>query len=254
MAVDVNVTKQGGSDSITTIRLGIAAAATGLALAQTPAAAGNLTLNGTLIVGGAYSSNGARRMVTVSDNVGDTTQNVTFTGTDRYGNKLLETVTLNGTNIVTTSNDFLTVTQVAIDGATLGNVTVGTSATASGAWVMIERAKNNPINIQLRATLVTGSATFSVQETVDDPNFQGNLLPSGQPYDGALFPIETNNGVSVGGNYPPIAFDDATISAKSATTNGTITAPFWAYRLTVTTGTGTVQLQGLTALTGMSAM
>lgn len=253
MAADTNVTRQNGSDAIATICMAVAAAATALAAAQAVAAAGNLTLNGTLIVAGAYTSTGARRMVAVSTDAGDTTQTVTFYGTNRDGATISEVVTLNGVTIVTSKLDFLTVTRVAVSAATTGNLTAGTSAKASGAWIMIERAKNCPISLQLRTTLVSGAATWSVEETMDDPNGANGLGANGQSYEGALFPYELNAAsVSVGGNYPPVAFDDATITAKSASINGTIVAPFWAYRLTVTAGTGVVQLQGLAALTGMS--
>lgn len=241
MASDVNVTKQNGSDSITTIAMAVAAAATGLAQAQAVAAAGNLNLNGALIAAAAYTSTGARRMVCVSTDAADTTQTVTFYGTNRDGIAQTEAVTLNGVTIVTTQLDFLTVTRVAVSAATAGNMTAGTSAKASGAWVPIDRAANNPINIQLRGRLVTGAGTFSVEETMYDPN--GNQ-------DGTLFPaaLGADGTTQVGTLYPPEAFDDATITAKAATTNGTIAAPFWAYRLTVTAGTGTIQLIGLASL------
>lgn len=245
MAADLNTTRQNGSDAITTICLAVAAAATGLAAAQAVAGAGNLVLAGSLISGGVYTGTAARRMVIVSSDAGDTSQTATFTGTDRYGNVLTEAVTLNGVTTVTTTQDFLTVSRIAISAATAGNISAGTSVAASGAWIPIERAKNDPISLQLRVTLVSGAATFSVEETMDDPN--GNLP-------GCLFPVETDpaTGLNIGGNFPPKVFDDATITGKSASINGTIAAPFWAYRLKLTTGTGCVQLQGLAALTGMS--
>lgn len=254
MAVDINVTRQNGSDAITTISMGVAAAATGLALAQAVGAAGNLALTGTLISGGVYTGTGARRMVAVSTDAGDTTQTLTFTGTDRNGYAITEVLALNGVTIVTTNNDFLTVSRIAVSALTVGNISAGTSAKASGQWITIERAKNCPISIQLRTTLVSGAATWSVEETMDDPMGQNGVSGTGQPYDFPLFPVETfpNVTTNIGGNVPPKVFDDATITAKSATINGTITAPFWAYRLTVTANTGVVQLQGLTALTGMS--
>jgi hypothetical protein len=258
MAVDTNVTKQSGSDAITTISLAIAASATGLAAAQAVAAAGNLVLNGAsvgTVTAGVYSGSpytagnqtfySARRMNIVSANAGDTTQTATFTGTDRYNNPLTETVSLNGNTTVTTVNDFATVTSIAISAATAGNISAGTSATASGAWIIIDRVANNPINIQVIAKLVTGAATFSVEETFDDPNAISGL---GTTLIGVPFPPETVNGIQVSTNVPPIAQADATLAAKNTTTQTTISVPFWAYRLTVTAGTGVVQMQGLAAM------
>lgn len=243
MAVDTNVTKQNGSDAITTISMAVAAAATGLAAAQAVAAPATLVLNGTLIVGGVYTGTGARRMVAVSTSAGDTTQTVTFVGTDRYGNALTESVLLNGNVAVTTVNDFLTVTKVTVNAAAVGNISAGTSAKASGAWISIDRVSNNPVSIALLCTLVSGAANFTVEETFDDPN--GN-----QP--GTLFPIDVNpssgSGLSVGTNYPPVAQADATIAAKAATIQGSIALPFWAYRLTLNSGVGVVQMQGLAAM------
>lgn len=243
MAVDTNVTKQNGSDAITTISMAVAAAATGLAAAQAVAAPATLVLNGTLIVGGVYTGTGARRMVAVSSNAGDTTQSVTFTGTDRYGNALTESILLNGVTAVTTVNDFLTVTKATVNAATAGNVSAGTSSIASGTWIIIDRVANNPVSVAALVRVVSGVVNYTLEHTYDDPN-------GAQP--GTLFPSDVNpqsgSGLSIGTNFPPIPFPDTTLVNKAATAEGSIPLPYWAFRLTLNSGQGVVQMQSLSSM------
>lgn len=243
MAVDLNTTVQNGSDAITTICLAVAASANSIALAQMPAAAGLLTLNGALIVSGAYASAGARRLVVASTgNEGATT--VTLVGTDRNGNAISEVAS--GLNVSTyiTVQDFLTLASGTINAAAIGNITVGTSAIASGTWIVIDRVSNNPINIAIGCQLVSGAANYTVEECYDDPN--GNGVNTG-----ALFPVNVNaaTSINVGGDFPPVAFADNVLINKAATAQSTITAPFWAFRLTINSGTGEVKMKSLSAMT-----
>lgn len=247
MAVDTNTTVQSGNgDANTIICMAVAAAATGLALAQAVGAAGNLNLTGALIVAGAYTGTGARRMVAVSTDAGDTTQTATFTGTDRYGRTLVEVVALNGVTPVITTQDFLTVTRVAISAATAGNISAGTSAIASGAWVAIERFRNNPVSIAVIGQLVSGAVTWTLEHTYDDvntPALEGTFQVP------VPFPKKTDNPglFNVGDSSPPLAWADATLAAKAATTEGSMALPYAAYRFTVNTGTGVFKGQARVA-------
>lgn len=99
----------------------------GIAEAQTTAGAGNLTING------AYASDGVATLdvprhvsvYAVSANTGVT---FTVTGTDRDGVALTEEITGPGAGLtVKGSDNFATVTQVAVDGAVTGNCEVGTA-------------------------------------------------------------------------------------------------------------------------------
>ena len=112
-------------DPLTQVALGAAAAldADGYAQAQAVAAAGNLTLNGVL----EGEADIARGVSVVSAGAGDTTQTVTVTGTDHWGQAVRETITLNGTTTVNSKKAFLTVTTAAMSAATAGNVSLGTS-------------------------------------------------------------------------------------------------------------------------------
>jgi hypothetical protein len=95
----------------------------GYAEAQAVAAAGYLTMNGAL--GGVADV--ARGLVVDSSGAGDTTQSVTATGTDMYGNAVVETIALNGTTAVAGLKAFKTVTSLYVDDACDGNVFVGTT-------------------------------------------------------------------------------------------------------------------------------
>jgi hypothetical protein len=104
------------------------AVTTAIAAAQAVAAAGNLTINGTLASGGIATNDVPRSLQMVSTNAGDTTQTVTAYGTDTLGRLVMETRTLNGTTIVNFQKAFKTVTRVAVSAALTGNISVGNNA------------------------------------------------------------------------------------------------------------------------------
>jgi hypothetical protein len=60
-----------------------------------------------------------------STDVGDTTQTVTVTGTDYWGQAQTETIALNGTTLVAGQKSFKTITAVAVSALLTGNLTVG---------------------------------------------------------------------------------------------------------------------------------
>lgn len=97
----------------------------GVAEAQAVAGAGNLTLDGTLVVAGVAIMDVPRNITIDSSGAGDTTQTATVTGTDVYGETIVETIAFNGTTEVAGQKAFKTVTQVAISAALAGNGFVG---------------------------------------------------------------------------------------------------------------------------------
>jgi len=90
------------------------------------AAAGAVTLDGTLVSGGVATLDFARNISLDSANAGDTTQTATITGTDIVGNPQVEDVDLNGTTEVFSAKAFKTVTSVVLDGSMAGDLIVGT--------------------------------------------------------------------------------------------------------------------------------
>ncbi len=94
-----------------------ALSATAVCAAQAIAAAGNATINGSSASGGVATFNACRNFSVVSSSASDTTQTVTVTGTDFWGQAQTCTLTLNGTTTVNGVKGFKTITRVAVSAA-----------------------------------------------------------------------------------------------------------------------------------------
>ena len=103
--------------------------ATAVCAAQAVAAAGNATINGASASAGVATFDYARNVSIVTSNAGNTTQTVTVTGTDYYGQAQTETLTANGTTTVSGKKAFVTITQVAVSAAITGTLSVGNGDT-----------------------------------------------------------------------------------------------------------------------------
>lgn len=208
-----------------------AGVANGIALVQTPAAAGNLVLNGSLVSGGVAALGAvARRVAAVSANAGDTTQTLTIYGTNRDGIVISEALVLNGLTTVYTKNDFLTVSQVAISAGTAGNVTVGTNGVASSPWVL-DNFLVSSWNLAVAVKLASAAgATYTVEHTYDDPNTSPTLYSS---MESASF-------------QPPVAWPNPTLVNMAADGEFQYNSwPIFAHRLTITAGTGKATMQSI---------
>ena len=102
-----------------------AKSATAVCAAQAIAAAGAATINGASASGGVATFDSARAVNVDSTDTGDTTQTVTVTGTDYWGQAQTETIALNGTTLVAGKKAFKTITGVIVSAALTGNLTVG---------------------------------------------------------------------------------------------------------------------------------
>lgn len=144
-----------------------AASANNICLSQTPGGAGDLTLNGALVVSGVAVIDVARRVrVTTVSN--ESAKTLTIYGTGRTGATISESMT--GPNATTgdTNLDFKTVTRIAVSAAFTGAVTVGTSGIASTQWYPVSR-DSTPTNIGFGVSLSTGaSMTYSIEHTFAD--------------------------------------------------------------------------------------
>lgn len=103
-----------------------AASATSVAAAQAVVGAGNATINGALATAGVATTDVPRNLQIVSSNAGDTTQTVTATGKDVYGQTMTELIALNGTTPVLGVKAFKSISQLAVSAALVGNLSVGT--------------------------------------------------------------------------------------------------------------------------------
>jgi hypothetical protein len=105
----------------------IALSATAVSAAQAIAGAANALINGGQATNGVATFGTVRAVSIVSSNAGDTTQTVTLTGTDYYGQTQTQRLTLNGTTTVVSTKTFKTITQAAVSGALTGNLSIGTA-------------------------------------------------------------------------------------------------------------------------------
>ncbi len=218
------------------------AVSNGISTAHTYTGAGAMGINGSLASGGVADLVTAQRVGFISANAGDTTQTVAIVGTDREGNVIGETVALNGTTAVYSKQDFLTVTSETISAATAGNITSGTVGVGSTPWQLAD-IMITPFSLALWCTLLSGAATFSIEYSPDDPNAPATAAGTAKGYE--VYP--TADTISFGSQVPPSAWTDGTIAAKTANASTSISFPVFAWRLTITSGTGKVLAQAIQA-------
>lgn len=196
-----------------------AAVANGIALSQTRAGPtvneGNLLINGSLASGGVANLVTAQRVIITSAG-NDSGNTFTITGTDRYGRT--QTEALAGANIgtVTTTRDFLTVTQILIASATAAAVTSGTVGMGSSIPAIID-GWINPADFSCFCT-VTGTVNYSVEVSDDDLSPEWDVTTNTVDWSAAT------------------GFNSQIISVR-----GNIQGPRTMVRTTINSGTGSVR-------------
>ena len=124
-----------GSDVFSTYVLSSDVAAVdpnGVCEAQTTGGAANLTIDGALTSGGVATLVPVRNATVTSAGSSETGKTFTFTGTDANDNAVTETLNGPGSSAtVSTTKVFKTITQITVNGALTGNVTVGSGTTIS---------------------------------------------------------------------------------------------------------------------------
>lgn len=124
--------------------------------------------------GTATLDTGRRVIITSASN--DTGITFTLTGTDWSGNVISEAVTGASGGAAQSVLDYVTITSILTSGATAGAVTVGTNGVASSPWVRFDSfAAMAPVAIQGD---ISGTANATIQQTLDDPNYQTNQSPT----------------------------------------------------------------------------
>lgn len=202
-----------------------AAAATNICLSQTPGAASNLTLNGALVASGVATLDTGRRVgITSAGN--DSARTFTVYGTMESGVVITEAVTGANIGVASTLQDYKTVTRIAVDAATAGAVTVGTTAVGSTPW-FIMNPYLAPFSVGCSLEILTGTATATVEVTDDSP-----LVP---------IPVYLAGGLST----QPVPTARAAINGldhQQTLSRGLLSGPSAAIRLTINTGTGKAQM------------
>lgn len=126
---------------------------------------GALVLNGSLVTGGVAVLDTPRRVL-FTFAADETGKSFVVTGTNWSGNAISETVAGNAST-ASTVLDYKTVTSVTASANGAGNLSIGTSAVAASPWVMVDSWALPQIAIQCN---VIGTANYTVQSTLDDPN------------------------------------------------------------------------------------
>ena len=160
------------------------------AQAQTPGSAGNLTLNGADASGGVVTYT-AGRILTVLSAADDSGRTLTVTGTDVNGDSQTETITPADTGTATGSKFFRTITQIAIDAAAAGNLSVGHNTSCAD---VIHAGRSRLKGVFLTSTGTAGSIDFRVSSATGTSLMKLSSVASATatrdvtiPDDGVLF-------------------------------------------------------------------
>lgn len=106
-----------------------AAAANAVCASQSVAGEGALTVNGASASGGVATFDYARTVNIDTSSANNTTQVITVTGTDYWGQAQTEAITCNGTSTVNGDKAFKTISAVSSNAALTGTITVGNNDT-----------------------------------------------------------------------------------------------------------------------------
>ncbi len=139
--------------------------ADGICASQTPLAAGNLTIAGALASGGSVSLNHGH-LIKIACAGADAGRTFTLTGTDYSGVSMTEAVSGENAGTATSVKYFKTITQVAVDDATAGAITVGVNGESVSNWITLDR-NQAPFSVGF-GVVVTGTIDYTVQHTFDD--------------------------------------------------------------------------------------
>jgi hypothetical protein len=152
-----------------------AAAPTGIALSQSLAATGPLTLNGAYATAGVATLPQPGRVGIVSAG-NDSGMTWTITGTDRASSVISETLAGANAGAAQSVLDYATVTSIVGSAATASTVTAGTTGVAATGWVRLDDWSMSQTAIQCTAS---GTVNYTVQSTLDDPNsFMNPVAPA----------------------------------------------------------------------------
>ena len=195
-----------------------------ICLSQTPSGAGNLIIAGAAASGGVASLDTQRVVLitTASDEGGKT---LTVYGTNQSGDAVQQTITGPNATTGSTTINFKTVTRVAVSAAFTGAVRVGTSGVGASEWVMAN-FNITPFSYAWSAVL-GGTANVTVQYTLDNVN----TIASGTAP--TVWPVATSAPTS--------------LSGASSSATGSISTPFYAWRLLINSGTASVTVTGIQA-------
>jgi hypothetical protein len=208
------------------------ASANNICLSQDPAAAGNLTLNGSAASGSpAIAVLDTARQILFTFAADETGKTFVVYGFDKPtgGAQIQETVAGAAATAVTTLG-FGRIDRISIDQNSAGALTVGTNGVGWIPWQLIDW-NLDPTNLVI-AIDVVGTVNYTLQWTYD------NILGE---YDGQGNWSNT---------YPTKVWDDTILAAQTADGVGTLNFPATAWRVQINSGTGTLRIVGTQAGVG----
>lgn len=182
------------------------------------------TANTPLTIVGGVAKLDTQRRVLITSAGNDSGITFAITGTSDSGTVITEKLAGGNAAAVGSVNDYRTVTSVVPSGNTAAAVTVGTSSIGSTPW---KNASWNitPFSLEVE-TVVSGTVTYSLEYTLSK-----FWEPSNSPL---------SNGYAT--NVKTSAVSNATAAAAN-----TFTFPIAGWRLTVSSGTGTVTAEAAQA-------
>lgn len=136
--------------------------ANGIAEAQAVAAAGNLNLNGALIVGGIFTGDYARQIGITSDGA-DNGRTFTVTGTDADGKAQTEAITGPNATTVESTKYWKTIISIAVDDACAGNISSGTVDEFVTNTIPIETHNSDSATVSIER--LSGTIDISIEES-----------------------------------------------------------------------------------------
>jgi len=191
-----------------------AASANNIALTQTPTS--SFTINGALASGGVATLDTPRRILfTPTGN--EAANTFTITGTAANGSPLTEALAGANATSFYSNLDFATVTSITLKNSAAAAITVGTNNIASSPWVRFDEFSLSQTAIQCT---VSGTVTYTIQQTLQDPNSPTNPVNS--------YSVTWLN-----------SSDSAAVNATTSVQSSYQYSPVFA-KVTVTSGTGSV--------------
>lgn len=132
---------------------------------------------------------------------------ITFTGTDRTGAALTESIAGPDSSTTSTTKNFLTVTSVTIDATVGGDLSIGTVGALESAWIPLER---NITSVSIGNIVSSGATiTYTTQYTLNDIRADDFVEDDADP------------------------FNAAGLTSKTASADGTLVSPVIAVRAKV---------------------
>lgn len=159
------------------------------------------------------------RQVTITPAGDESANTFVVTGADLSGNVISESVAGKNASASTTTGYFATVTSVTIANAAAAALTVGMTNTAASPWVRFDDFAPSNISVQCS---VSGSATYTLQSSLDDPNDPFSPVAAS-----AMTWVNTS--------------DTAVVAATTTQQSNFLFAPKFARVLLTTTSTGSVR-------------